>query len=84
MITFQFYSQQDVAEILQIVIDELKGIPQVADNIISSTLQTSVTCNICLCCNIQAEKFDIIILPLTCSKPESIKKEREELIGANR
>ena len=33
---FNSNSQQDVPEILQIVIDELKGISQVADNIISS------------------------------------------------
>ena len=39
---FNFNSQQDVPEILQTVIDELKGISQVADNIISSTLQTLV------------------------------------------
>ena len=74
---FNFNSQQDVPEILQIVIDELKGISQVADYIISSTLQTSVTCNVCLCCNIQEEKLDIITLPLTSSVPESIKKFRE-------
>ena len=42
---FSFNSQQDLPEILQTVIDELKGISQVADNIISSTLQTLVTCN---------------------------------------
>ena len=83
---FNFNSQQDVPEILQIVIDELKGISQLADNIISSTLQTSVTCNVCLCCNIQEEKFDIITLPLTSSVSESIKKflEPEELTGANK
>ena len=45
---FNFNNQQDVPEILQTVIDELKGISQVADNIISSTLQTLVTCNTCL------------------------------------
>ena len=72
--SFKFNSQQDVPEILQIVIDELKGIYQVADNIISSTLQTSVTCNVCLGFNIQEEKIDIITLPLTSSVPESFKK----------
>ena len=39
-LSFNFNNQQDVPEILQIVIDELKGILQVADNIISSTLQS--------------------------------------------
>ena len=35
-----FNTQQDVPEILEIVIDELNSVSQVADNIISSTLQT--------------------------------------------
>ena len=61
---FNVSSQQDVPEILQIMIDGFKVISQLADNIISSTLQTSVTCNVCLCCNIQKEKFDINTLPL--------------------
>ena len=83
---FNFNSQQDVPEILQIVIDELKGISQLEDIIISSTLQTSVTCNVCLYCNIQEEKFDMITLPLTSSVSEFIKKflEHEELTGAKR
>ena len=68
------------------MIDELKGISQVAEKIISSTLQTSVTCNVCLCCNIQEEKFDTMTLPLTFSMSESIKKflEPEEVTGTNR
>ena len=45
---FNFNSQEDVPEILQIVTDELKGVSQVADNIISFTLQTLVTFNACL------------------------------------
>ena len=83
---FSFNSQEDAPEILQIVIDDLKGISLLAGNIISSTLQTSVTCNVCNCCNLQEEKFDIITLPLTLSVSESIKKflEAEELTGANR
>ena len=39
---FNLNSQKDVPEILQIVIDELKGISEVEDSIISSTLQTSL------------------------------------------
>ena len=72
--SFHFNSQQDVPEILQIKIHELKGISLVVDNIILSTLQTSATCSICFCCNIQEETFDIITLPLTWSVPESVKK----------
>ena len=57
----------------KIVVDELKGVSQVADNIISSTVQTSVTCNACLCCDIQEENFDIITLPVTSPVPKSIQ-----------
>ena len=40
----------------------------------------------CLCCHIQEEKFEIRILPLTSSVPESIKTflVPEELTGVNR
>ena len=40
----------------------------------------------CLCCHIQEEKFEIRILPLTSSVPESIKTflAPEELTGVNR
>ena len=76
---FKFNSQQDVPEILKVVIDELKGISQVVDNIISSTFQTSVICNVCLCCNIQEEKLDIITLPLTSSVLENQSKNFNSL-----
>ena len=35
---FNFNTQKDVPEILQIIIDEMESISQEADNIISSTL----------------------------------------------
>ena len=59
---------------------------QVADNIISFSLPTSLTYNVCLCCNIQEEKLDIITLPLTFSVSEFIKQfiQREELTGSDR
>ena len=67
------------------MIEEFKGLSQAAD-IISSTLQTSVTSGICICCNIQEEKFDIITLPLTLFVLESIEtfQEPEELPGGNK
>lgn len=70
----------------KIVVDELKGVSQVADNIISSTVQTSVTCNACLCCDIQEENFDIITLPVTSPVPKSIQKflALEELMDSKR
>ena len=55
---------------------------QVAGNVISSTLQTSVTSDV----SPQEEKCDTITFPLTSSVPESIKKfiQPEELTGASR
>ena len=49
--SFNFNSQEDVSEILQIVIDELKSVSQGAGNIISSTLQTTVQWWFCPSCN---------------------------------
>ena len=38
---FDFNSQQDVAEILQVVLDELKGVSLAASSLISNKLKTS-------------------------------------------
>ena len=38
---FDFNSQQDVAEILQVVLDELKGVSLAASSLISNTLRTT-------------------------------------------
>ena len=68
------------------MIEEFKDLSQAADNIISSTLQTSLTSDICICCNTEEEKFDIITVALTSFVPESIEtfQEYEELPGANK
>ena len=42
---FDFNSQQDVAEILQVVLDELKGVSLAASSLISNTLRTAVFCS---------------------------------------
>ena len=46
---FDFNSQQDVAEILQVVFDELKRTSVRADDLLSNTLSTTIICNSCLC-----------------------------------
>ena len=42
---FDLNSQQDVAEILQVVLDELKGVSLAASSLISNTQKTTVSCN---------------------------------------
>ena len=46
---FNFNSQQDAAEVLQFVIDELKGTSVAASDLISNTIRINVSCNQCLC-----------------------------------
>ena len=47
--SFDFNSQQDVAEILEVVFDELKRTSVRVDDLLSNTLSTTITCNSCLC-----------------------------------
>ena len=47
--SFDFNSQQDVAQILQVVLDELNGMSLAASSLISNTRRTTVSCNTCLC-----------------------------------
>ena len=66
-VLFQFGSQQDVPEILQVVLDEWKGHSPIATNIIATSVRTSTTYDTCGCCNIGEIKLDIFSLPLAKS-----------------
>ena len=55
--TFDFNSLQDVAEILQVVLDELKGTSLAASSLISNTQKTTVYCNICLCFSVSGKSL---------------------------
>ena len=66
-IPFQFNTQQDVPEILQVVFDELKGDSTIASGIFATSVRTSTTCDTSGCCNIDKVKLDIIPLPLAKS-----------------
>ena len=76
---FDFNSQQDAAEILQVVFDELKGSSIRADDLLSNTLSTIVTYNSCFCSTVREEKLDIVsvlwrnFFRLSCWNKESIK-----------
>ena len=73
-VPFQFNTQQDVLEILQVVLDELKGHSTIASNILVTSVRTSTTCDTCGCCKIEEVKLDII--PLTLAKSISLSLDR--------
>ena len=71
---FDFNSQQDVAEILQVVLDELKGVSLAASSLISNTLRTTVSCNTCLCSSVSEENLDILSLQVSTDIQTSLKQ----------
>ena len=62
--SLDFSSQQDVPEILQVVFDELKGTSIRADNLLSNTLSTTITCNSYSCSAVREETLDIVSIPI--------------------
>ena len=67
LVLFQFNTQQVVPEILQVVLDELKGHSTIVRNILATSVRTSATCDTSGCCNIEELKLDVIPLPLARS-----------------
>ena len=53
---FDFTSQQDIAEILKVVFDELKTISIRADDLLFNTLRTIIICNSSFCSAVREEK----------------------------
>ena len=62
---FNFNSNQDAAEVLQFVIDELKGTSVAASDLVSNTIRINVLCNQCSCFCAKEEKLDILTIPLS-------------------
>ena len=62
---FNFNSQQDAAEVLQFVIDELRATSVAASDFISNTIRINVSCNQCFCFSAKKEKLDILTIPLS-------------------
>jgi ubiquitin C-terminal hydrolase len=60
---FEYNTQQDVPEILRIILDEFKGFSPLAENILSTTLRSTITCDTCFCSSVQEEKCDMLNLP---------------------
>ena len=71
---FDFNSQQDVAEILQVVLDDLKGVSLAACSIISNIQKTTVSCNNCLCSSVSEENLDILPLQVSTDIQTSINQ----------
>ena len=71
---FDFKSQQDVAEILQVVLDELKGVSLAASSLISNTQRTTVSYNNCLCSSVSEENLDILPLQVSTDIQTSINQ----------
>ena len=74
VIPFDFNSQQDVAEIWQVVLDEIKGVSLAASSLISNTLRTTVPCNACLCFSGSEENLDILSLQVSTDIQTSLKQ----------
>ena len=61
-IQFDFNTQQDVPEILEVILDELIGLSPLADSILSTTIRSSLSCDSCLCESVTEEKLGILQL----------------------
>ena len=61
---FDFNSQQCVAKILQVVLDELKETSIRNNDLLSNTFKTTITCHNCFCFAVREEKLDIVSVPM--------------------
>ena len=73
-VPFNFNSQQDAAEVLQFVIDELKGTSVAASDLISNTIDINISCNQCFCFSAKEEKLDILTIPVSPNINSSLSK----------
>ena len=71
---FDFNTQQDVVEISQVVLDELKGVFLAASQLISNTQKITVSCNTCFCSSESEEILDILTLPVSADIQTSINQ----------
>ena len=71
-IAFNINTQQDAPEILQILLDELKGTSPIADGLLSSSIVRTTTCDTCFSSSLQEEKLNIVNFPLSNSIPSSL------------
>ena len=82
---FNFNTQQDVPEILQVLLDEITGTSVLANNFLKSTIRTSISCTSCLCDSENEESISILQVPTENTISRSIQTllKSEVLQGDN-
>ena len=85
-VPFNFNTHQDVAEIIQVVLDELKGISIAASHLICNTQKITVSCNTCFCSSVSEENLDIVTLPVSADIQASMNQflKQEILTSQNK
>ena len=73
-VSFDFNTEQDVAEILQVVLDELKGVFLAASQSTSNTHKITVSCNTCFCFSESEQILDILTLSVSDDIQASISQ----------
>ena len=63
-VPFDFNTQQDVAEILKVVLDELKCLSLAVSQLISNTQKIIVSCNTCFCFSQSEQNSGILTVPV--------------------
>ena len=71
---FDFNTEKDVAEILQVVLDELKGVSLAASQSTSNTHKITVSCNTCFCFSESEQILDILTLSVSDDIKASISQ----------
>ena len=64
-VSFDFNTQQNVSEILQVVLDELKCVSLAASHLICNRQKITVSCNTCFCFSVLDKNLDIVTLPVS-------------------
>ena len=73
-VPFDFNTEQGVAEILQVILDELKGVSLAASQLISNIQKITVSCNNCFCSSDSEENLDILTVPVSADIQASINQ----------
>ena len=71
---FNFNTQQDVEEILQVVLDELKDISIAASHLVCNKEKITVSCNTCSCSSLLEENLDLVTLPVSADIQTSMNQ----------
>ena len=64
-----------MAEILQVVLDELNGVSLAAKHLISRTKKITVSCNTYFYCSVPEQNLDILTLPVSANIQTSINPQ---------